>query len=142
SEAGQRLNSSDEAISIVYPREYQWSSHDTAELPIWFDLTPVLHPGLNALCVEVENPGTMPALILSGEALLDTGERIPIRSGPEWVAEPVPNVLPQYAWTQVEFPVLNWNHARALRWKRDFWRLVPEGVYEKPFHGKRVRWPG
>ena len=54
SEAGQRLTPSDESISIVYPREYQWSAHDSAELPTWLDLTSVLHPGVNALCVEVE----------------------------------------------------------------------------------------
>lgn len=142
SDAGQRLTPSDESISIVYPREYQWSAHDTAELPTWFDLTSVLHPGVNALCIEVEDPGSMPALIVSGEALLATGERIPIRSGPEWLAEPVPNALPQERWTYAESPVLNWNHARVLPWKRDFWRLVPEGTYEEPFRGKRVRFAG
>ena len=142
SEAGQRLTPSDESISIVYPREYQWSGHDSAELPTWLDLTSVLDPGVNALCVEVETPGTTPALIVSGEALLATGERIPIRSGPEWQAEPVPNALPQERWTYPESPVLNWNHARVLPWKRNFWRLVPEGVYEEPFRGKRVRFAG
>jgi hypothetical protein len=142
SEAGQRLTPSDESISIVYPREYQWSAHDSAELPTWLDLTSVLHPGVNALCVEVETPGTTPALIVSGEVLLATGERIPIRSGPEWQAEPVPNALPQERWTYPESPVLNWNHARVLPWKRNFWRLVPEGVYEEPFRGKRVRFGG
>src|SRR5580704_17867308 len=139
SEAGQRLTPSDESISIVYPREYQWSGHDTSELPTWLDLTSVLHPGDNALCIAVETPRTTPALILSGEVLLATGERIPIRSGPDWQAEPVPNTLPQERWTDAESPVLNWNHARVLLWKRDFWRLVPTGVYEEPFRGKRVR---
>ena len=142
SEAGQRLTSSDESISIVYPREYQWSGHDTAELPTWLDLTPDLHPGVNALCIEVETPRTTPALIVSGEALLATGERIPIRSGPDWKAEPVPNALPQEHWTHAESPLLNWNHARVLPWKRDFWRLVPKGIYEEPFRGKRVRFAG
>jgi hypothetical protein len=139
SEAGQRLTSSDESISIVYPREYQWSAHDSAELPIWLDLTSVLHPGVNALCVEVETPKTTPALILSGEALLATGERIPIRSGPDWRAEAVSNGLPQERWIYTDSPVLKWNHARTLPWKRNFWRLVPAGVYEQPFRGKRIR---
>jgi hypothetical protein len=139
SEAGQRLTSSDESISIVYPREYQWSAHDSAELPTWLDLTSVLHPGVNALCIEVETPGTTPALILSGEALLATGERIPIRSGPDWRAEAVPGGLPQERWTYAESPVLNWNHARTLPWKRNFWRLVPTGAFEEPFRGNRIR---
>jgi hypothetical protein len=141
SEAGQRLTSSDESISIVYPREYQWSQHDSAELPTWLDLTSAFHPGVNALCVEVETPGTTPALILSGEVLLANGERVPIRSGPDWWAEPVPKALPQERWTYSDSPVLNWNHARVLPWKRNFWRLVPAGVYEEPFRGKRIRFP-
>ena len=139
SEMGQRLTSANAAISINYPREYQWASHDDAELPTWVDLSGFLHPGHNALCVEVETSGTTPAVILSGEVLLSTGDRILIRSGPDWAAEPVPTVLPQYAWTYAESPVFDWNRARILDWHRNFWRLVPKGVFEQPFAGKRVR---
>ena len=55
SELGQRLTTADPAISINYPREFQWAHHDSAELPTWIDLTSILHRGHNALCVEVEN---------------------------------------------------------------------------------------
>jgi hypothetical protein len=138
SETGQRLNSSGAALSVRYP-QYQWSDHDNAELPTWVDLTFLLHPGHNALCVEVESSDNMPALILSGEVLLDTGERIPIRTGPEWVAEPVPRTLPQESWTATQSQVWDWDHATVLPWTRPFWRLVPQDAYQEPFRGKRIR---
>ena len=50
-------------------------------------------------------------------------------------AEPVPTVLPQYAWTYAESPVFDWNRARVLDWHRNFWRLVPKVVFEQPFGG-------
>jgi len=78
-------------------------------------------------------------VILSGEVLLSTGERISIASGPDWAAEPVPTTLPQYTWTFPEWPVQDWRRARTLDWQRAFWRLVPNGVFEQPFCGKRIR---
>jgi Dolichyl-phosphate-mannose-protein mannosyltransferase len=138
SETGQRLTSSNPAIAIRYP-QYQWSDHDNAELPTWLDLTSVLRLGHNALCVEVESCDNTPAMIVSGEVLLETGERIPIRSGTEWIAESVPQNPDQDSWTSPESLVLNWNHAKPLPWKRPFWRLLPEGIYQEPFRGKRIR---
>jgi hypothetical protein len=139
SDQGQALNTAASAISVNFPREYQWANHENAELPTWIDLREVLHPGHNALCVEIETSRIPAALILSGEVLLDTGERIPIRSGMEWAAEPVPLKLPQESWTVAESPVSEWARARVLPWKQHFWRLVPHGVYEQPFRGKRIR---
>jgi hypothetical protein len=139
SETGQRLTSSRATIESRYPH-YQWSDHDNAELPIWIDLTPVLRLGANTLCVEVESSDKTPSFILSGEVLLKTGERIPIHSGTNWSAEPVSKTTPQEDWTSPRLSVLDWNHAKALPWQRTFWRLVPAGVYQKAFRGKRIRW--
>ena len=139
SQMGQKLTPAEPAISVNFPREYQWLHHDNAQLPTYIDLTSALNTGRNALCVEVEDNDTTPAFILSGEVLLDTGERIPIASGPQWKAEPVPRTKVQDAWTYVEFPVIDWSNARVLDWKRWFWRLVPEGVFQEPFRGKRIR---
>ncbi len=139
SEAGQKLTPSRAAIENRYPH-YQWSDHDNAELPIWIDLTPVLRLGPNALCVEVESSDKTPSLILSGEVLLKTGERIPIHSGTNWNAEPVSKTVPQEDWTSPRVSVLDWNHAKAFPWQRMFWRLVPAGAYQKPFRGERIRW--
>jgi Dolichyl-phosphate-mannose-protein mannosyltransferase len=139
SEGGQKLNTGDPAMEVSYPREYQWKNHDNGELPTFMDLTPDLHPGRNALCVEVESDRTTPAMIVSGEVLLETGQVIPVRSDSGWKAEPVPGMLPQDRWTSPDFPVDDWSRARTLPWQRSFWRLVPEGVYEEPFHGERIR---
>lgn len=139
-EGGQRLNTEDPAITLTFPRAYQWSDHDNAELPIWVDLTPFLHLGHNALCVEVETSTTTPALILAGEVTLNTGEKIPIRSSAAWVAEPVPKaVTEEYSWLYPETPISSWSYARELPWRRDFWRLVPPGAYKEPFRGQRIR---
>ncbi len=139
SEEGQKLNPSSAAMGVNYPREYQWKDHDNAELPIWVDLTTHLKPGHNVLCVEVETNGTTPAVILSGEVELDTGEKIPLRSNARWVAEPVPKKLPQNDWILPFSPIADWNHARPLPWKRSFWSLVPPGVFTEPFRGQRIR---
>ncbi len=106
SETGQRLRSDGAVISFFYP-QYQWSQNDGAELPTWVDLTSALHPGRNALCVEVESSDTTPALIVSGEVLLKTGEKIPIRSGSAWAAEPVPRTPVQDDWTDAQSRVLD-----------------------------------
>jgi hypothetical protein len=139
SEGGQKLYAGDPAIGVNYPREYQWKDHDNAELPILLDLAPYLHSGRNTICVEVECDGTTPAIILSGEVLLETGEKIPIRSGKEWAAEPVPRTAVQQHWTDPQFSVVDWSRARSLSWHRSFWRLVPEGIFEEPFRGSRLR---
>jgi hypothetical protein len=139
SESGQKLTSSRPVIENRYPH-YQWSDHDNAELPIWIDLTPVLRAGPNTLCVEVESSDKTPSFILSGEVLLKTGERIPIHSGTNWRAEPVPKTAPQEDWTSPGLSVLDWNYAKALPLRRPFWRLVPAGVYQQPFRGERIRW--
>ena len=139
SEEGQKLNPQDAAMSVNFPREYQWADHDNAELPIWIDLTSFFHTGRNSLCVEVEANSTTPALILAGEVQLDTGEKIPIRSDAHWLAEPVPQRLPEGSWTSTEPLLHGWNQAVPLSWQRSFWRLVPKGVFEEPFRGKRIR---
>jgi Dolichyl-phosphate-mannose-protein mannosyltransferase len=139
SEGGQKLYAGDPAMSVNYPREYQWKDHDNAELPTLLDLSPYLHSGRNTICVEVECDGTTPAMILSGEVLLESGEKIPIRSGKDWAAEPVPRTVLQQHWTDPKFSAIEWDRARPLPWHRQFWRLVPEGVYEEPFRGKRLR---
>jgi hypothetical protein len=139
SEVGQKLTSAAPSIAVNFPREYQWHHHDNAELPIWVDLTPDLHPGHNALCVKVETNSRTPAVILSGEILLATGEKIPIRTNTEWRAESVPQMVPQDRWTNSHFPVSDWSPAQALGWKRLFWSLVPKGIYETAFRGQKVR---
>ena len=82
---------------------------------------------------------TTPAVILSGEVLLSTGERILIQVGRTgWPSRSLPRCL------STPGPFLNrlWStgaSARILDWHRVFWRLIPEGVFEQPFRGKRVR---
>ncbi|MBV8098050.1 MAG: glycosyltransferase family 39 protein [Verrucomicrobia bacterium] len=139
SQAGQKLQTGTEAMSITYPREYQWSSHRTAEIPAMVDLSALLKLGRNALCVQIENPANCPAFILVGEVTLVDGQKIPIHSDSNWRAEPVPPRPPQYGWTQSNVDLLDWRHARTLNWSRRWWRIVSDNAFKRPFVGKRIR---
>jgi hypothetical protein len=136
---GQRLTISKGALPLTFPREYQWSEHDNALLPTLVDLSPFLKPGLNVLCIEIESRTTTPAFILSGEVELETGQKIPLCTGPDWVGQPVPGTIPQDLWTQSQTSVREWPHVRMLAWKRRFWRLVPSQSFEDSFQGERIR---
>ena len=127
------------ALSFTFPREFQWSEHDNALLPTLVDLSPFLKPGLNALCIEVESRTTTPAFILSGEIELETGQRIPLCTGPDWVGQPVPGTIPEDLWTNSQTSVREWPHVRTLAWKRRFWSLVPSKSFAESFHGERIR---
>lgn len=139
SQSGQKLQTGEEAMSVTYPREYQWSSHRNAELPVWIDLTSRLQVGRNALSLQVENSANCPAFILVGEITLETGEKIPIHSDSKWRAEPVPLRTPQYGWVQAEVPLLDWRQAKPLSWTRLSWRIVSDDAFKRPFAGKRIR---
>jgi hypothetical protein len=136
---GQKLQTGSESIAIVYPREYQWVPHDYLELPIWADLTSSLHAGHNVLCVEVETSTDRPLLIASGEIQLANGQKIPIHSGANWVAEPVPLRAPQYSWVDPKVPVFDWHHGNTVSWSNPMWRIIPDAVFRDGFFGKRIR---
>lgn len=138
-EMGQKLTPAEPAISVNFPREYQWTHYENDKLPTFVDIGSGLHPGHNAICVEVENNNTTPAFILSGEVVLDTGERIPIESSAQWRAEPTSKTPDQYSWVYSEFPVADWRTAQELSWDTRCLRLVPNGVFQDEFRGKRIR---
>jgi hypothetical protein len=138
-EMGQKLTPAEPAISVNFPREYQWTHYENDKLPTFVDIGSSLHAGHNAICVEVENNNTTPAFILSGEVVLDTGKRIPIESSAQWRAEPTPKASGQYAWVYSESPVANWRAAHELPWDTRCLRLVPNGVFQDEFQGKRLR---
>ena len=143
SEGGQRLSPEDATIWANYPREYQWSDHDGAELPVWLDLTSSLHPGLNAISIEVDSEGTFPnpAFIMSGEVRLQSGETVPISSDSTWFAEPVPKRVPQYGWTDPKNPVFDWARAKVLPIRRQYWRLFAPEIFQHPFEGSTIYCP-
>ena len=139
SDMGQKLTPAEPAISINFPREYQWTHYENDKLPTLVDIGSSLHPGWNAICVEVENNNTTPAFILSGEVVLTTGERVPINSSAQWRAEPTPKSANEYSWTYSEFSVANWRTARELPWDTRCLTLIPDGVFRDEFLGKRIR---
>ncbi|HXM01563.1 MAG TPA: hypothetical protein VN939_03110, partial [Chthoniobacterales bacterium] len=139
SEMGQKLTPAEPAISVNFPREYQWTHYENDKLPAFVDIGSSLHAGRNAICVEVENNNTTPAFILSGEVVLDTGERIPIDSSAHWRAEPTPRRTGQYDWVYSESSIADWRAANELPWDTRCLSLVPDGVFQDEFRGKRIR---
>ncbi len=144
SEGGQILNPGPAALALNFPREYQWSSHRNDWLPIFFDLTPQFRPGENVISVEVESREAPAMFRMEGEILLWSGERIPIRSGPDWLAEPAPPFDIRYDWTEPRYSDLTWRHAVDVE---KTGRAVPnihfqsfdEKVLTTPFTGHWIR---
>jgi hypothetical protein len=139
SEVGQKLTPAEPAVSVNFPREHQWTHYENDKLPTFVDIASSLHPGRNTLCVEVENNDTTPAFILSGEVVLDTGQRIPIDSSSQWRASATPKSSYQYSWLYSEVSVADWKNADELTRGTSCLRVVPNGVFQDSFRGKRIR---
>ena len=139
SAAGQRLTSSDPAMALNFPREYQWTGHANERTPIYFDIRPYLQKGKNAICVETECRKAQPAFILTGNIHLAGGETVRLNSNAAWSAEPVPVQCTQAEWVRPEIRLAGWRMAEPwLRGPRAGSGIVPDGAFEKPFTGKWV----
>lgn len=139
SAAGQRLTTSDPAMALNFPREYQWTGHANEKTPIYFDIRPYLKKGNNTICIETEGRKAKPAFILTGEISLKDGSVFPLNSNAVWLAEPVPVNCTQAEWVKAEVRLEGWRNAVA--WKRGprFGKVtVSHGVFEKPFSGKWI----
>ncbi len=81
---GQCLAWPQAALSLNFPREYQWESQNNYLLPIFLDLTSYLSMGKNVICVEIESRRPPAKMWLDGGIELFSGQRISLASGPEW----------------------------------------------------------
>lgn len=139
SAAGQRLTSSDPAMALNFPREYQWSGHANEKTPVYFDIRPYLRKGINTVCVETEGRKAKPAFILTGGIHLKDGTFVPINSNAVWLAEPVPVNATQVEWIMPGARPEGWRKAEVwTRGPRTGVTAVPAGAYAQPFEGKWV----
>jgi Dolichyl-phosphate-mannose-protein mannosyltransferase len=140
SEHGQRLVAPQPAMGLNFPREYQWTDHDNARLPVWLDIAGDLRPGKNVLCVEIEARHTAPGFCLEGAIELWSGEIIPLLSNQRWRAEPVPPGVTQFDWTHPHYDDSRWRTATlAHRAHTAPQCAFDHRVYQRPFTG---RWIG
>jgi hypothetical protein len=70
SEVGQRLFHEKSAMALNYPREYQWTGHESWRLPTYLDITNQLQLGKNVICVEVESRKAPACVSFEGEITL------------------------------------------------------------------------
>ncbi len=139
SEAGQRFHHAETALGLVFPREYQWSGHDSYRLPVLVDIRRELRPGRNVICVQVESRRAPAKFCLGGEITLATEQRLDLTSTSQWKAEPVP---PTHEWTDPDYDDRGWSNAHAAEPPAGpLWRSFAREVFSEPFRGDRLRHP-
>lgn len=144
SDGGQLLTPAPAALALNFPREYQWSSHRSDWLPVFFDITQHFRPGPNVVTIEVESRQAPAMVRLDGEILLWSGERIRIDTDARWVGESVPPFNIRHDWTEPRYPDLDWrraidlNQAGAATPSIHF-RAFDERLLTTPFSGSWVR---
>lgn len=137
--SGQRLTSSDPAMALNFPREYQWTGHANERTPVYFDIRPHLQKGKNSISVETEGRHPKPAFILTGNIHLASGRTVPLNSNATWSAEPVPVGTTQVEWVRPEIRLDGWRKAEPwLRGPRTGHTIVPAEAFEKPFTAKWI----
>ncbi len=142
SEYGQRITSPQPALALNFPREYQWVDHDNTRLPVWLDVKEYLRPGANVVCVKVSARHQQPGLCLDGAIELWSGEVIPLRSGRQWRAEPVPPGIGPLYWTDPNYLDLGWRHAVKRSSGAIPFRAFDARIYQRGFTGHWLSAPG
>ncbi|WP_169977131.1 glycosyltransferase family 39 protein [Tautonia rosea] len=142
SDPGQRITHPEPVMALNFPREYQWSDHDNARVPLFIDLSEYIRPGRNVIGVQVEARHPQPSFQLSGAVELWSGEVIPIQSNPSWRAEPVPPGLQTLDWTEPNYVDAQWRTAITVDPPhRPRLRTLPPRTYSTPFRGDRIADP-
>jgi len=142
SEKGQLLIGQDPAMALNFPREYQWSGHDSWRLPSYLEITNSFQPGKNVVTIEVESRAAPARVCFHGEIQMHDGTVIPISSDETWSAEPAVPGIQKSDWTEPGFRDLHWRHAVTTDGpKESAWRSVPESVFTKAFAGSWIRHP-
>lgn len=140
---GQKLRYAPSALSLNYPREFQWSDNANWKLPLFVDITSQLITGhRNALCVIAHARHEEPAFRLTGEILLSSGRRIPLHSNPTWRSIKTPETLFDREWQNQRYLADSWPFARLSKPRPgQAWRFPPPGVFELPFAGQWLQVP-
>ena len=136
--SGQRLVHSAPALSLNYPREYQWTGHENHLHPIYYDLTPHLQPGKNVIAFKVESRGAKTALSTKGEVILSTGEIKTIDSDSSWKSTVLPRKVKNLHWSAVNYPDGNWKNAKEVLGSRMVFRQFNPEVFKHPFQAKKL----
>lgn len=143
SDYGQRIRYEPAALSLNYPREFQWSDNANWKLPMFVDITKALIPGeRNSICTVIHARHEEPAFRLVGEIILSSGERIPLNSNERWKSTKTPEKLFDRQWQNRRHRVDGWLDARhAVGRPGQAWRYPAPGIFESPFAGRWLQTP-
>ncbi|MEZ5327910.1 MAG: glycosyltransferase family 39 protein [Verrucomicrobiales bacterium] len=140
---GQQLRYEPPALSLNYPREYQWSDNANWKLPMFIDITTALITGeRNALCTVIHARHEEPAFRLVGEIVFANGERLALNSNEAWKSIKTPARLFDREWKNRRYLADDWLNARAAEPRGgQAWRYPTPGIYEEPFMGQWLKTP-
>jgi len=138
---GQKLTHSTPALSLNYPREYQWTGHKSYLHPIYFDLGPHLKKGKNIVAIKVESRGNKTSLFAAGEILLSTGETIALSSDSSWKSSSLPKKEKNLHWSDANYSDDEWSNAREFVGKEKLLSQFSSDIFKLPFEGKKLTSP-
>jgi hypothetical protein len=135
---GQKLAQLEAALSLNFPREYQWAGSTGHQIPTFFDLGPYLSAGENAIAIEVEAREAPARMALEGEILLWSGERIRL-SSEDFTTQRRASESPR-GWVEAGFDGLDWIRApRADAPPARLRRVIDPAIFMTPFAGRWLR---
>jgi len=138
SSAGQKLTHSSPALSLNYPREYQWTGHKSYLHPIYFDLGPFLKKGKNTLAIKVESRGKKTSLFTTGQVVLTTGEKLALDSDSSWKSSNLPEKKENLHWSDPNYSDDDWSQSiEFLQTETLFNQFNPE-IFQLPFTGQKL----
>jgi hypothetical protein len=142
SERGQCLGARQPLMDLNFPREYQWSGHDSFRLPVLVDIRPELRPGRNVICVQIESRTAPARFALIGAIKLANGRTVALRSGNKWRAMAVASRQGSLDWTDVEYRDRQWPNAVAAAEPRgQTWQHFDSRAFTAPFRGPLLESP-
>jgi len=114
SENGQKLNKEIPALSLNYPREYQWDAHKSYLLPSFFDIRPFLHKGKNVIALKVQSRKENASMYVFGEVSLTGGQKILLSSSDTWKSDILPTSNANFHWSEISYDGSSWSEVREL----------------------------
>ncbi len=137
SESGQKLVKTQPALSLNYPREYQWSAHKSYKLPVYFDLQPYLKKGENIVAIKVESRKTNASFYSRGLIGMSTGQSISLLSDDTWLATTLPLKDGRNHWSEIGFNDESWQKSQASKISdQSVYNSFNPSVFSKNFEGQ------
>lgn len=139
SENGQKLNKEIAALSLNYPREYQWDAHMSYLLPSFFDIRPFLKKGKNVISLKVESRKEHASMYAFGEISLTGGKKLSLISNAEWKSKLLPTSNTNFHWSHVSYDYSDWSEVEERgRVEESLFTTFSTRVFSEPFNGKGI----